>query len=181
MVGECGGRRAVLDLLAIGRFARLTGLSVKALRLYDERGILRPAFVDAGSGYRYYLREQVAAAQSIRLLRGVDMPLEDIRGLLRAADVNAARDVLAMHHRRLEQRIAAERRSLAALQRLAARWDAGRKETYVDRAQPTHRCSFCGKRNTEVKRMIAGPKGVFICDACVRLCNQILAEEDVPA
>ncbi|HVH64699.1 MAG TPA: ClpX C4-type zinc finger protein [Candidatus Acidoferrum sp.] len=41
------------------------------------------------------------------------------------------------------------------------------------------RCSFCGKSKDEVNRLIAGP-GVFICDACVALCNQIIGEEPPP-
>jgi DNA-binding transcriptional MerR regulator len=39
-------------MLSIGRFARLTGLTVKALRHYDELGLLRPAHVDGWTGYR---------------------------------------------------------------------------------------------------------------------------------
>ena len=39
-------------------------------------------------------------------------------------------------------------------------------------------CSFCGKRPAEIRRLIAGPKGVFICDECVALCNTIIAEEE---
>jgi len=38
------------------------------------------------------------------------------------------------------------------------------------------RCSFCGKSQTEVRKLIAGP-GVFICDECVGLCQQIIAEK----
>lgn len=38
-------------------------------------------------------------------------------------------------------------------------------------------CSFCGKPHTEVERLIAGPDRVFICDECVTLCDQIIAEE----
>jgi hypothetical protein len=38
------------------------------------------------------------------------------------------------------------------------------------------RCSFCGKHQDQVQRLIAGPR-VFICDACISLCNEILAEE----
>ena len=38
-------------------------------------------------------------------------------------------------------------------------------------------CSFCGKGQTSVKRLIAGPGRVFICDECVRLCQQIMTEE----
>ena len=44
------------QLMSIGRFARLTGLTVKALRHYDEVGLLRPAAVDPGTGYRSYAR-----------------------------------------------------------------------------------------------------------------------------
>jgi len=41
------------------------------------------------------------------------------------------------------------------------------------------RCSFCGKGPDQVKRLIAGP-GVYICNACVALCNEVLADYDGP-
>ena len=41
-----------------------------------------------------------------------------------------------------------------------------------------YRCSFCGKNQDQVRRLIAGPNGVYICDECIRLCNEILAEEE---
>lgn len=41
-------------------------------------------------------------------------------------------------------------------------------------------CSFCGKSADEVNRLIAGPDHVFICDECVRLCEHILEQEQVP-
>ncbi len=43
-----------------------------------------------------------------------------------------------------------------------------------------YRCSFCGKGQDEVKRLIAGPGAVYICDECVELCREIIEEEDVP-
>jgi ATP-dependent protease Clp ATPase subunit len=43
-----------------------------------------------------------------------------------------------------------------------------------------YRCSFCGKAQTEVKTLVAGP-GVFICDECVRLCRQIVQKKRNPA
>jgi ATP-dependent Clp protease ATP-binding subunit ClpX len=46
---------------------------------------------------------------------------------------------------------------------------------YVSRAG-TLVCSFCGKPRDQVAHMIAGPK-VYICDECVELCNEILAEQ----
>ena len=69
-------------LMPIGRFARLTGLSVKALRHYDELGLLRPADVDADTGYRSYSTDQVDRAETIRLLRRLELPLDDIATLL---------------------------------------------------------------------------------------------------
>jgi ATP-dependent Clp protease ATP-binding subunit ClpX len=40
-----------------------------------------------------------------------------------------------------------------------------------------YRCSFCGKRQDQVKKLIAGPTPVFICDECVTLCKEIVDEE----
>ena len=40
-------------------------------------------------------------------------------------------------------------------------------------------CSFCSKPQAQVKRLIAGPDRVFICDECVELCQQIISEETI--
>jgi ATP-dependent Clp protease ATP-binding subunit ClpX len=50
-------------------------------------------------------------------------------------------------------------------------------DNMLDSAGP--RCSFCGKERTEVQRLIQGPDGVYICDECVTLAAEILAEEGV--
>jgi hypothetical protein len=47
----------------------------------------------------------------------------------------------------------------------------------ADSGPPVLRCSFCGKTQYEVGKLIAGPS-VFICDACVGLCNDIVLDED---
>ncbi len=41
----------------------------------------------------------------------------------------------------------------------------------------TYRCSFCGKSQNQVQRLIAGPGGVYICDECIDLCQEIIEEE----
>ena len=40
-----------------------------------------------------------------------------------------------------------------------------------------YRCSFCGKAQKQVERLIAGPGGVYICNECISLCQEIIAEE----
>ncbi len=67
-----------MQLMPIGRFSRLTGVGVKALRHYDEVGLLVPAAVDDETGYRFYSPDQVDRAEAIRLLRRLDMPLDEI-------------------------------------------------------------------------------------------------------
>lgn len=67
--------------LSIGELAARSGLSPKALRLYDESELLVPQRVDAFTGYRYYGDEQVARARLIAALRGVGMGLSRIRVL----------------------------------------------------------------------------------------------------
>jgi DNA-binding transcriptional MerR regulator len=57
-------------------------LSAKALRIYDEIGLLRPVDVDPSNGYRRYGVDQLRTARLIAMLRGVDMSLAEIRSLL---------------------------------------------------------------------------------------------------
>jgi DNA-binding transcriptional MerR regulator len=70
------------ELISIGEFAALTRLSIKALRHYDEQGLLTPAHVDPASSYRYYLRNQRTRAILIGDLRRVDVPLALIAQIL---------------------------------------------------------------------------------------------------
>jgi DNA-binding transcriptional MerR regulator len=83
-------------MLTIGRFADATGLTVKALRHYDDIGLLVPARVDEDNGYRYYDTAQVEDAVTIRRLRALELPLDEIRELL-AADGEDFRDRLVAH------------------------------------------------------------------------------------
>src|SRR4030042_448532 len=46
-------------------------------------------------------------------------------------------------------------------------------------ARTQYHCSFCGKSQEQVRRLIAGPGAVYICDECVQLCREILEDESV--
>jgi DNA-binding transcriptional MerR regulator len=72
------------NLISIGDFARMTRLSIKALRLYDQLGLLQPQHVDPQTSYRYYGVGQLASARMIRNMREMDMPLATIRQVLTA-------------------------------------------------------------------------------------------------
>jgi DNA-binding transcriptional MerR regulator len=108
---------ATADLVPIGRFARLTGLTVKALRYYGAIGLLEPAAVDPETGYRFYSLAQAREALAVRRLRDLDVPLDEIRTLV-AADECELRDRLAAHRARLTHRVTATQRMLAELDAL---------------------------------------------------------------
>ncbi len=126
------------DLLPIGRFSKATRLSVKALRHYDELGLLRPAYVDPSSGYRYYRPAQANQAEAIRILRSVEMPLEEIAAVLAEGDGDLVAKRLRRHRERLEARLAEHRRMLAFLERLLDKEDVMPYEVTVKElpAQP---------------------------------------------
>ncbi|QBJ90379.1 MerR family transcriptional regulator [Streptomyces seoulensis] len=84
-----------MDLLTIGAFAKASGLSPKALRLYDELGLLRPARVDPYTGYRYYAVTQLDRARLVAWLRRLGMPLARIRAVSALDGADAAREVRA--------------------------------------------------------------------------------------
>jgi serine/threonine protein phosphatase PrpC len=70
--------------MAIGEFSDRSGLSAKRLRTYAAEGLLAPAAVDPGSGYRYYSPRQLADAEMIDVLRQAGVPLAEIRAFMRA-------------------------------------------------------------------------------------------------
>ncbi|MEV5790237.1 MerR family transcriptional regulator [Streptomyces sp. NPDC052192] len=96
------------DLLTIGAFASRARLSAKALRLYDRLGLLRPAYVDEVSGYRYYRAGQTERARLVALLRQLDMPLARIAEVVEAPESDAAA-LLAAYWDGAEARFASQR------------------------------------------------------------------------
>ncbi|MBL1083646.1 MerR family transcriptional regulator [Streptomyces actinomycinicus] len=78
-----------MGLLTIGAFAKASRLSPKALRLYDELGLLTPARVDPVTGYRLYAPDQVDRARLVAWLRRLGMPLARIQHVC-ASDAGAA-------------------------------------------------------------------------------------------
>jgi DNA-binding transcriptional MerR regulator len=101
--------------MPIGAFARLCRLTVKAVRHYDAAGLLVPAVVDPSSGYRYYRADQVGAATTIALLRGLDVPLPVVREVLAAPDPDAVAAVLARQRERWAAELARREEVLRSL------------------------------------------------------------------
>lgn len=130
--------------MTAGRFGQETLLSAKALRIYADRGLLPPRWVDPANGYRYYADDQVRTGWLIALLRSADLSLEEIAAVVGApaterpvlfervvdaarqrAEVNLAVLARARHHLRgeptmsdLSTRLESDRAVLSVLRRM---------------------------------------------------------------
>ena len=135
-----------MEEVSIGEFARRSRLSIKALRLYDELGVLVPARVDEDSGYRYYDAAQLEAARLVAMLRQLDLPLAAIRELLLCDPVDAA-ERIAAHWRDVES-VHDARRELADY--LVNRLSGKRSVMYeVATREIPERSLLCLKRNVD--------------------------------
>jgi len=105
-------------LLSIGQFSKMTYLSVKALRYYHDVGLLEPALVDPGTGYRHYAVDQVGTAQAIRRFRDLEMPIEEVRQLLQAPDEASRNRAILVHLERMHRQLDETRAAVASLQAL---------------------------------------------------------------
>jgi DNA-binding transcriptional MerR regulator len=84
-----------MSLVSIGEFAQASRLSPKALRLYDELGLLVPARVDEYTGYRWYAAEQLERARLVSALRRIGVPLARVKEILALPAEGAADEVRA--------------------------------------------------------------------------------------
>jgi DNA-binding transcriptional MerR regulator len=101
-------------LLSIGEFAAATQLSQKALRIYDEQGLLPPARIDTVTGYRYYGSDQVALGRLVRTLREMNLSLTDIANVVSTKNGGGAETVLAQLAQEIDERYAREKRAYHA-------------------------------------------------------------------
>src|SRR5580704_17244552 len=104
--------------VSIGDFSRMTHLSIKALRFYHDQGLLEPARIDAFTGYRFYEPGQVPVAQVIRRFRDLGMPLDQVKAVLQAPDVETRTREIIAHLTAMEARLAEMQMSVASLRAL---------------------------------------------------------------
>ena len=102
-------------LLSIGVFARRSRLSMKALRLYDRLGLLKPADVDPENGYRRYRESQLVTARLVVMLRRLDMPLAQVAEIVSAPGPLAV-ERLRAYWEAFERRVAGQRELVAHIQ-----------------------------------------------------------------
>jgi DNA-binding transcriptional MerR regulator/effector-binding domain-containing protein len=106
------------DALSIGDFSLMTHLSIKTLRYYHQVGLLEPAAVDPQTGYRSYRVEQIPTAHIIQRFRELTMPVDEVKAVLAAPDINTRNALIAAHLHRLEGELEHTRQTVMSLRNL---------------------------------------------------------------
>lgn len=92
-------------LLSIGKMAALNRLSVSTLRLYDEKGLLKPRYIDPETGYRYYSIDQNARLDVIVYMKELGMSLSQIAEALQKEDVSLIEEILSQKNEQIHQQL----------------------------------------------------------------------------
>jgi len=119
-------------LYSIGEFSRITGITIKALRLYHKKGLLEPVHVDPFSGYRYYDAVLVDKARLIVYLRGLDFSLAEIKEVLDSyeADADLSR-FLRRKREQLNKELIRYKNMLQSLDSIIAREERAQKKEHA--------------------------------------------------
>jgi DNA-binding transcriptional MerR regulator len=91
-------------LFSIGEVAKLYHISVGNLRHYETIGLLQPEYINPDSGYRYYSVRQFECLNTIRYLRALDMPLDQIKSFLTNRDTDNLQEILLQHKAVVEKK-----------------------------------------------------------------------------
>lgn len=124
------------ELVGVGAFAQLSGLTVETLRHYHQVSLLVPVEVDDRTGYRRYGLRQLPRARTLAALRDVGMPLEDVAAIVDATDRGARRARLVEHRRHLTEAARQAAGRVDAMDRMIERDDVMESPLRIEEGTP---------------------------------------------
>ncbi len=93
------------EFISIGKMAEINRISIATLRLYDEMGLLKPAYIDAQSKYRYYTIEQNARLDLIAYMKDLGISLKEIQNVLQKENIDEIEDILSQKKEQIYQEL----------------------------------------------------------------------------
>ena len=93
------------DLLPIGKMAKMNRISVATLRLYEEKGLLTPRYINPENGYRYYDISQNSRLDMIAYMKELGMSLSEIAKVLQKEDIAQIEEILAQKNEQIHEQI----------------------------------------------------------------------------
>lgn len=115
------------SLIPIGKMAQINHITVAALRLYDEKGLLKPRYVDPDTGYRYYDWNQNARLDMIACMKELGMTLQEIHDIFANKDTDRIEEVLVRRNEQLYEQRRALKEQQKSVQRAIQSMERFRK------------------------------------------------------
>lgn len=117
-------------LMRIGEIAGFFNVSVKAIRIYEKMGIVKPAKIDAKTGYRYYTADQVQQLNALLELKQLGFPLSEIKMLIAGGMTNENfMEALVYKKSAWQNAIAAAENKIHAIDKITERLSASEPAT----------------------------------------------------
>ncbi|MDD7680084.1 MAG: MerR family transcriptional regulator [Stecheria intestinalis] len=115
------------SLIPIGRMAEINHMTAAALRLYDEKGLLKPRYVDPDTGCRYYDWNQNARLDMIASMKELGMTLQEIHEIFEKKDMDRVEELLAERNEQLYEQRRAIKEQQKSIQRAIRSMERFRK------------------------------------------------------
>ena len=130
-------------LFSIGEVSKSKGITVKALRFYDEIGLLKPHFIDPESGYRYYHADQMLPIDIIKAARSLEISPNQLVPFFENKDTEGLMALLSEHREKTEERLLRLRNVVAGTERICENYRlageaSARSDVYRRRIAPIH-------------------------------------------
>jgi len=162
------------DRIPIGKFSLITRLTQKALRFYDDRGLLVPAAKDIITGYRYYNSSQIARGVTIKTLCVLGFSLDEVSSLIAAKHSGELDKIRALFEKRRAE-IRSEVYRLQQMEAILENPDASLELIYMSLAEPVI------KKVPALRVICKRDKGIYsetITRLITDLCNQLFYPEN---
>lgn len=120
------------SLMKIGEIAAFFNVSVKAIRIYEKKGIIVPAKIDPSTGYRYYTAGQVQTLDALLELKSLGFSLSEIKDII-SGEVSSDDLVAALNRKRIawQEAISAAENKIYAIDKITKRISKSRQVTKI--------------------------------------------------
>jgi len=115
------------ELLSVGEMAKLTGVSIRALHYYERKNILKPAYTDPNSGYRYYTYNQSNFVSLIMNCVDFDIPLKEIASVVEADDMTALKNFVEQSMETLDKKSKLLKFAIGGLEKALQKIELGKQ------------------------------------------------------
>lgn len=176
-----------MDLIPIGKMAKLHCVSEKTLRLYHEEGLLEPSEIDPSTGYRYYSLDQSSQLDMITQLKSIGMSLKEISDILKHRDIRYFYSMVEKQAATIDESIRQLQSAYKAAERLLATCGSCLAKPVLDEIKveeiaPRHLLRFDIEPYLLAEGTDANPasKALDAWERSLRQVKHIFIENDLP-